>query len=191
MKTTLKAGFTYKPLRPDNWGAFEKIMGEKGGSAGCWCMHNRLEKREFEEGRGECNKLRMKELLKTCVPGIILYFDGEPVGWIAITEREDCKALNRSHVYKPVDNEKVMSITCIYAGKGYRNMGVSTELVKAVIEYARSSGIGILEAYPIDTKGKQTIANFVYMGFYSTFRKLGFKEMLRRSDSKPVMRLYL
>lgn len=169
METTLKEGFTYKPLRVDNWGAFEKIMGEKGGSAGCWCMYNRLEKWEFEEGRGECNKQRMKALLKTCVPGIILYFSGEPVGWIAITKRKECTVLNHSRAYKPVDDKEVVSITCIYITKGYRNMGLSMELLKALIEHAQSKNINILEAYPMDTKGKQTIANFVYMVFILLF----------------------
>lgn len=40
MATKLKKGFSYKPLTICNWADFETVMGERGGSAGCWCMWN-------------------------------------------------------------------------------------------------------------------------------------------------------
>lgn len=191
METNLKEGFSYKPLTVLNWKDFETVMGERGGSAGCWCMWNRLGKSEFEEGKGETNKCKMKELVKERIPGIILYYHNEPVGWLSIMKRDDTTIFSRSKIYKSADNLPVMSITCIYARKKYTGMGITEELLKAVIEYAKKTGIAVLEGYPTDTKGKKTISNFVYTGFYSTYKKVGFEEVERRSDSKPIMRFYI
>lgn len=191
METKLKEGFSYKPLTVLNWKDFETVMGERGSSAGCWCMWNRLEKNEFKEGKGEVNKCKMKELVKERVSGIILYYHDEPVGWLSIIKRDDTTVFSRSKVYKVLDNLAVMSITCIYARKKYTGRGITEELLKAVIEYAKKTGIAVLEGYATDTKGKKTISNFVYTGFYSTYNKVGFEEVERRSDSKPIMRYYL
>lgn len=191
METKLKKRFSYKPLTVQNWTDFETVMGEKGGSAGCWCMWNRLEKREFEEGKGETNKCRMKELVKEKVTGIILYYEDEPVGWLSIIERNEAVIFNRSKVLERVDDLPVVSISCIYTRKKYTGKGIAEELLKAVIEYAHKTGVAVLEGYPIDTQGKKTISNFVYTGFYSTYVKVGFEEVARRSESKPIMRYYI
>ncbi len=190
MKTKLKESFTYKPLTTQNWTDFETVMGERGGSAGCWCMWNRLEKASFEEGKGETNKCRMKELVKKKVPGIILYYNDEPVGWISIMERNEAVIFNRSKTLQKVDDLPVTAISCLYIRKKYTRKGITEELLKALIHYARQTGIAVLEGYPIDTRGKKTISNFVYTGFYTTYKKVGFTEVARRSDSKPIMRYY-
>lgn len=190
MEAALKKGFSYKPLTADCWADFETVMGERGGSAGCWCMWNRLPKKEFDEGKGEANKTRMREIVEYSVPGIILYYENEPVGWLSLVDRDKAVALNRSKIYARIDNEPVVSITCIFARKGFVGKGITEQLLIAAIDYARNNGIKILEGYPLDTKGKKTIANFVYSGFYSTYIKVGFEEVARRSDSKPIMRFY-
>ena len=33
---------TVRELTTKNWADFEAVMGQNGGSRGCWCMHWRL-----------------------------------------------------------------------------------------------------------------------------------------------------
>lgn len=40
----------------------------------------------------------------------------------------------------------------------------------------------------MDPKGKKQPAGFVWWGLAPAFRKAGFKEVLRRSKTRPIMR---
>ena len=61
---------------------------------------------------------------------------------------------------------------------------------KAAVEFARQGGARIVEGYPVEPNQEQADA-FVYTGLASAFRKAGFKEVLRRSPTRPMMRRIL
>ena len=63
----------------------------------------------------------------------------------------------------------------------------STAERQAAVEFARRGGARIVEGYPVDPNQEQADA-FVYTGLASAFRKAGFKEVLRRSPTRPMMR---
>ncbi len=151
-------------------------------------MSWRLSRSEFAKQKGEQNRKAMKHIVDAGeIPGIIAYADNEPVGWCSVAPRKVFSALERSRILKPVDDEPVWSVVCFYVAKQFRHKGVSIELLKAAVEYVKRHGGTIAEGYPTDT-GKQQPDVFVYTGLVSAFRQAGFRDVARRSRTRPIMR---
>jgi len=139
-------------------------------------------------GPGQQNKRALKSLVdEGRVPGLIGYEDGSPVGWISLSPREDYAKLRRSPIMKPVDDKPVWSIVCFFVDKGARGRGVSGALLRGAIDYARSQGATLLEAYPIDKK-ERSHPDFMFFGAKSMYDRAGFTEVARRKEARPVMR---
>jgi GNAT superfamily N-acetyltransferase len=139
-------------------------------------------------GPGEANRKAMKALVDGgVVPGLIAYEDGRPVGWVSLGPRQDYAKLERSPVMKPVDGKPVWSIVCFFVDARARGRGVSEQLLKAAIAYARSQGARLLEAYPVD-KEEPSHADFLWFGAKSMFDRAGFREVARRKETRPVVR---
>ncbi|NLG26451.1 MAG: GNAT family N-acetyltransferase, partial [Chloroflexi bacterium] len=96
-----------------------------------------------------------------------------------------------SRVMGRVDDTPVWSVVCFFVEKRHRKQGVTEFLVRAAIDYARAQGASVLEAYPYDPKADRASAMSAFMGLASTFRRLGFVEVARRSESRPIMRYTL
>lgn len=174
------------------WNDFEKLFGDNGACGGCWCMSWRLKKSEFELGKGTQNKNAMKSLVeKNEVVGVLAYIDGEPVGWCAAAPREKYVRLENSRVFKRIDDEKVWSITCLYILKSNRRKGISTELIKAAIEYCRLNEVKIVEAYPTVPYDVKVPDAFLWTGIPKAFEEAGFEIAERRSKWKIMMRYYI
>ena len=189
----IKKELNFSELTPDKWKDIEKLFGPKGASAGCWCMWWKLSKLQFEKQIGEKNKKAFKNTVQSNhVPGIIAYYKGEPVGWCAIEPRESFSRLESSQILKPVDDKPVWSIVCFYIKKEFRRVGVSKALIKAAVNYARKKKAKIVEGYPLDLSKKEKYPGaVVYHGTMSSFEAAGFREVLRRSDTRPIMRYYI
>lgn len=184
---------TFEPLSAENWNKFEQLFGNKGACGNCWCMHFRLKKSDFEEGKFEDgNKDAMKSIVFSEKPtGIIGIYEGEPIAWCAFAPREDYMKLENSRVHKRIDDNAVWSIPCFFIDKKYRKQGVSVALLKGVIDYAKAKGIKIIEAYPtIQTKGKLPDA-FVWVGLYKSFERAGFEIVDQTSKNRPMVRYYI
>ena len=185
--------FNFRPLTPQYWKDIEKLFGPKGACAGCWCMWWKLSKSQFENQKGEKNKKAFKKIVRlNQIPGIIAYCKGEPVGWCAIEPREVYKKLETSRILQPVDDQLVWSIVCFYIKKEYRRKGVSKALIKAAVDYAKKKKAKVIEGYPLDLSKKEKYPDaFAYHGTMSSFKAAGFKEVLRRSETRPIMRYYI
>lgn len=174
------------------WKDFEELFGEKGACGGCWCMSWRLKKSEFESNKGIGNKNAMKNLIDNKEPiGVLAYIGEKPIGWCAAAPREKYIRLENSRVFKRIDNEPVWSITCLFLSKSSRRKGVSTELIKAAVNYCRLNEAEIVEAYPVIPYDEKVPDPFLWTGIPSSFLKAGFKIAERRSKWKLMMRYYI
>jgi GNAT superfamily N-acetyltransferase len=179
------------PLTVQRWDDLEDLFGPRG-CGGCWCMWWRLKRSTFEEHKGEGNRQAFKAIVEAGrVPGLLAYAAGQAVGWCAVAPRESYMSLERSRILKRVDAQPVWSVVCFFVRKGYRRQGVTTALLRAAVEYVREQGGSIIEGYPVEPRQGQMPDPFVYTGLASTFRKVGFVECQRRSETRPIMRLYL
>jgi len=183
---------TFHPLTPERWSDFDKLFGLRGACAGCWCMYWRLSRTQFDEQRGELNHRNIKALVDSnIIPGLLAYSGDEPVGWCSIAPREDFSTLSRSRILKPVDTQPVWSVVCFFVARSHRRKGLTVELLQAAVEFARVNGARIVEGYPVEPKTGKAPDVFVYTGLASAFLQAGFTEVLRRSETRPIMRYYL
>jgi GNAT superfamily N-acetyltransferase len=118
----------------------------------------------------------------------LAYHGQQPVGWCAVAPRQDFPALGRSRILKPVDDQAVWSVTCFFIARGYRRKGLATMLLRTAVNYAHEQGAKIIEGYPIDSRTKSIPDVFAWTGLATAFRKVGFKEVARRSPTRPLMR---
>ena len=130
----------------------------------------------------------MKSLVdRGIVPGLIGYENGVPVAWVSLGPREDYPKLRRSPVMKPVDERPVWSIICFFVDRRARGQGLSERMLRAAVDYARSCGARVVEAYPVD-KQERSHPDFMFFGAKSMYDRAGFREVARRRPTRPVMR---
>jgi GNAT superfamily N-acetyltransferase len=183
---------TYKNLTESTWIDFATLFGEKGACGGCWCMHWRLRNKDYENLKGAGNKRAMKKLVKDGNQiGLIMYVDGVPAGWCSVAPREDFIRMETSRILKPVDDKPVWSIVCFFIHKDYRRKGYSVKLLKEVTGYCKKRGAKIVEGYPVEPKQGDMPPAFAWTGIAASFRKAGFTEVARRSETRSIMRYFL
>jgi GNAT superfamily N-acetyltransferase len=167
------------PLTPDLLDDMDVVFGERGIARDCYCMYWRRPNRE-----------RFLEVTTTGPPpGLLGYVDGKPLGWVQVGPRSDFPTLRRSRLLKPVDSVEPWTINCFVVRAGHRRHGIGRGLLSAAVVYARWRGAEIIEAYPVD--GPRSSSVDYYTGTLGMFAEHGFVEILRRNESRPIVRLAL
>jgi GNAT superfamily N-acetyltransferase len=184
---------TVEPVTIKNWNKFIMLFGEKGACGNCWCMYYRLSKADFQKGKAnEGNKKAIKEIIWEGKPvGLVALLKDKPIAWCAFAPREDFIKLEKSRIHKRIDNKDVWSIPCLFIDKHYRRSGVSVQLLKGAIKYAKGVGIKIIEAYPAIPTQDKIPDSFAWVGLYKSFERAGFKIVDRKSKNRPMVRYYL
>jgi len=181
-----------EPATGECWGDLERLFGERGACGGCWCMHWRLPAAEYESGKGEENRRRLRERMGSePTPGVIAYLGDEPVGWCAVAPRSEYRRMERSRILAPVDDEPVWSIVCFFVARAHRGRGLSVALIQGAVDLAAAHGASIAEAYPVEPKTDSMPPVFAFTGLASAFRRAGFREVERRSPTRPIVRMEL
>jgi GNAT superfamily N-acetyltransferase len=177
----------------NNWNKFVELFGEKGACGNCWCMYYRLNKVDYLEGKvDDGNKNAIKELVWESKPvGLIGLLEGRAIAWCAFAPREDFIKLDKSRVHKRIDNKEVWSIPCLFIDKNYRRSGVSVQLLKGAIKYAKEKSIKIIEAYPTIPTQDKIPDSFAWIGLYKSFERAGFRIVDRTSKNRPMVRYYI
>jgi GNAT superfamily N-acetyltransferase len=193
METNFLNQLTFEPLTKKNWNNFVQLFGDNGACGNCWCMYYRLRKSDFLEGKvADGNKDAMKEIVWDDKPaGLLGLYEGQAIAWCAFAPREDFIKLEKSRVHKRIDNEAVWSIPCFFINKNFRKHGISVELLKGVIRYARENGIKIIEAYPTIPTTDKLPDSFVWIGLYKSFERAGFEIVDQTSKNRPMVRCYV
>jgi GNAT superfamily N-acetyltransferase len=152
----------------------------------------RLKRSEFEQQKGGKNKQAMRAIIESGeVPGILAFSKEQPIAWCSVAPRERFPALERSRILKKIDDEPVWSISCLFVEKNHREKGLSIQMANAVIDYVKKEGGKIVEAYPVEPKKDRAPPVFVWTVLASGFKKAGFVECARRSETRPIMRYYI
>jgi len=182
----------FHPVTKKRWSDFETLFGEKGACGGCWCMLWRLTRKEFEQQKGEANRQAMQTIVNSGeIPGLLAYSEKQPVAWCSVAPRESFSALERSRVLKKIDDEPVWSISCFFIRKEFRKQGLSVKILEAAVDYVKKQGGKIVEGYPVEPKKGKTADVFAWTGLASFFKKAGFVECARRSETRPIMRFFI
>ncbi|WP_081413673.1 GNAT family N-acetyltransferase [Eisenibacter elegans] len=126
--------------------------------------------RNMEKGTDRVNKSDKKESLKNYIEnefpiGLLCYDISEPFAWCSIAPRDSYRELQGDST---LDN--VWSLVCFYIKREYRQKGITEDLIKEAINYAKDNGAKYVEAYPVDPDSP----SYRFMGFKPTFANMGF-----------------
>ncbi len=178
--------YTTKELSRETWPDFARLFSQGSGWDFCQCMHfqrpRSLPKSQWlgtRAERGVRNRRQKRELVeKGHALGILVYADGEPVGWCQYGPREELPRVDNSRNYRrlaPEGEQKLWRITCFAVLKKYRRRGVATAGLEAALEAIRRESGGLVEAYPITRWESRAFGNESTHGTASMFKKAGFK----------------
>ncbi len=183
--STASGPMTARALTLARFDDMRAVFGERGVARHCFCMYWRRPDGGYPERRD--NRDRFHDLVDDDrPPGLIGYLGETPVGWVQVGPRSDFPRLGRSRILKAVDDTDPWCINCFVVRVGYRKKGVGSGLLSAAVEYARYLGATVVEGYPVDGPGS---AGDYYTGTMGMFAAAGFEEVLRRKDTRPIVRL--
>lgn len=196
----INASYQVRPVTPDLWDDLAEFFGPRGATSYCWCTWWRSTAAEFKTGC-ESGGAGNREILHRLtaegqVPGLLAYAPDEPntpLGWASVAPRTQLRRVGRSRNYKPgdgddIDDETVWSLVCFWIPRVNRGRGVAKALLDGAVAYAFEHGASAVDAYPVDTGAKRAPVADIFTGTVAMFREAGFKQVLRRSERRPVMR---
>ncbi len=191
-------GYSTKELTKDSLPDFERLL-EKHPAPGafiCWCLyHQRAHPLAVGKGprsramEAANNRREKRELVESGRShGILVYSNGEPVGWCQYGPKEELPRIDNNPAYRRLgpeaDVKRLWRITCFTVDRKYRKQGVASAALKAPLEAIKNRGGGLVEAYPIIRWGDYR----EYHGTVSMFRKQGFKIIAPFGKSNVMMR---
>jgi GNAT superfamily N-acetyltransferase len=182
-------GFAIHPLTPERWDDLVALFGPHGAAEGCWCMWFRQPGRLHKQRIGSGNRRALQGLVDAgSEPGLLAYRGGVPIGWCSVAPRGEFIRLQRSPTLKPLDDQPVWSVVCLFIARGHRRQGIGTALLRAAIDYAVAHGARIVEGYPLDAGGRRVHSGAAFPGVVPMFERAGFAEVARRYPTRPIMR---
>ena len=136
--------------------------------------------------------------------GILVYANGEPVGWCQYGPREELPRIDSSRNYRGLAPQQgsinLWRITCFVVDRKHRRRGVATIALQAVLESIKKKGGGLVEAYPLINWDKlrrseiqrrghaPSFGNVSTHGTVSMFEKEGFEMVAPFGSSNMLMR---
>jgi len=194
---------TIVPANEASWEDLQAVLGTRGAAATCQCQRYKLRPREaFSKFPAEERAHRLRLQTECGHPdsettsGLVVYLDGEPVGWCAVEPRTAYEGLLRNYRVpwegraEDKTDDSVWAVTCVFIRAGFRGRGISYALVRAAVDFARERGARALEGYPMLTKsGQKIIWDEIHVGSRSIFAAAGFAEVSRPTLRRVVMRI--
>lgn len=183
---TYSQTYRTKELSPKTWPDFERLFQRPGGWSHCWCVHFQracgLPKNQQLRSRAERavrNRRQKLELVQQGrAHGILVYANGEAVGWCQFGRREELPRIDNRRPYRglaPDRDEKLWRITCFVVATTHRRRGIASAALKAALDAIKSDGGGLVEAYPLNRWLSRAFGNESTPGVLSMFEKEGFK----------------
>jgi GNAT superfamily N-acetyltransferase len=191
-KRAAPAGVTIRAVEGADRPLIERLFGERGACAGCWCMHWRLARggQLWRDMQGEPNKRAFFELLvEGRVRAVLGVAAGEPVGWCSFGPRSDFPRLKRSRAFnREAETPTTWCITCFFIRPDWRGRGLATALLRAATDAAMAEGASEIEGFPaLHREGVSLAPVFAWTGVAEMFEAAGYRPI----ESTTGRRLYL
>ena len=188
------------PASEAPWADIRAVFGSHGTSSTCQCQRYKLRPREsFGSFPAEDRADRLRRQTGCGDPatrstsGLLAYSGDEPVGWCAVEPRSAYVGMVRTGRVPWADRNEdrndstVWAITCLLIRVGFRRRGVSRELVRESVGFARARGARALEAYPMAVPTGLPEENHV--GLRIVFADAGFTQVAQPTLRRVVMRI--
>lgn len=191
-------GYATKELNAETWPDFERLFAPGTGWAFCACMlyqrGRHLSKAEYpnREAMRIQNQAEKRALINAGqAHGILVYGDGEPVGWCQFGPAEELPLPGggrRDRRIPPLGEGVSWRITCFVTAVRRRRRGVAAAALHAALEAIRERRGGLVEAYP--TVAPQD-GDWAHAGTIPLFEREGFTVARRPNAPYVVMQLVL
>ena len=150
----------------------------------CWFLSYRIPSKENQALTGPARGERVRQLLQEDPPPGVLAYDGDDVvGWAAIHPRADT-TFARNRKIPHLDDLEVWSLWCVRVRPGHRGTGIAHHLIQGAVEFARTRGAPVVEAYPVDNDGRKVDLTMAYVGTRTMFERAGFA---KAADTESVI----
>lgn len=176
-----------KEIDPKTWKDFEKLFQRHGGVwGGCWCMYYHVAE-GWSRRTPRQNRADKKELAQNGrTHGLLLYNDGDPIGWCQYGPAEELPKIDRKRSYsRPKD---FWRLTCFFVDKRYRNRGVARLLLDAALLFMKERRVKMVEAYPIDISRGKYRSDFLWPGTLKLFESAGFEVVGNLGKKTKIVR---
>ena len=164
----------FREVTATTWPDFERLVECRGGPKACWCMVWRATAEEAKRTDGASRKAAMgRRIAARTTVGLLGYLDEEPVAWCSVAPRSSYRRLvpdaGADAVSDAVSDEGVWSIACFFVVRRLRGLGLSQRMLASAVDFAKSRGARLVEAYPVDPDSP----SYRFMGFVPTFQQAG------------------
>ncbi len=150
----------------------------------CWCLSYRVPSTENRTLAGPARGERVRRLIdEDGPPGVLAYDGDEVVGWAAVAPRAQT-TFARNRKIPHLDDDDVWSVWCIRVRPGHRKQGISHDLLRGAVEFARKRGASAIEGYPVDNQGEKVDLTMAYVGTRQLFERAGF---VKAADTESVL----
>jgi GNAT superfamily N-acetyltransferase len=149
----------------------------------CWCLSYRLPSKENRALVGPARGERVEQLLEDGPLGVLAYDGEEVVGWAAVAPRTDT-TFARNRKIPHVDDVDVWAVWCIRVRPGHREQGISHDLLRGAVDFARDRGAPAVEGYPLDNGRDRIDPTTAYVGTRRLFESAGFVKV---ADTESVL----
>ncbi|MBA3842013.1 MAG: GNAT family N-acetyltransferase [Actinobacteria bacterium] len=179
--------YTVKPLAPDTWDAFARLLERHNGVfGGCWCtwFHTFHGEKTFT---AEGNRALKQRLVEEGRAHAALVLDGdEAIAWCQYGSPDELPNIHHRKEYEATRDELPdYRITCIFVDKKYRRKGVTEAALQGAVDLIAQAGGGIVEGYPHDTDGKKI--SVLYNSTRALYERAGFTYLRPKGLRNCVM----
>ncbi|HET9138471.1 GNAT family N-acetyltransferase [Actinophytocola sp.] len=189
------------PANEAPWTDLLTIFGKADYAARCHCQRLKVTGWIWRDSSQE-QRTAMLRAQTACgdpeartTSGLVAYVGDEPAAWAAVEPRTAYPKLRTSRIpwsgrTEDKDDDTVWAVTCFVVRVGYRGRGLTYELARATIAFARERGARALEAYPMITEpGKEITWGELNVGARQVFADAGFRQISHPTPRRVVMRV--
>lgn len=172
---------TTQPATITRWDDVQHSLSGGGDGRSCQCIWPIVRNKVWESTTlDERRDMLHDEIAAGPPPGLVAYVDGEAAGWIRVGPRTVQQRVLHTRAIaaatdEPLDDDSVWAVTCFVVRKEHRGQGLNATLLASALDFARTSGARVIEAYPVDTSSGSHRSNDLYHGTLSTFLAAGFE----------------
>lgn len=171
----------FREVTAGTWPDFERFFESRGCPKFCWCMLWRASPREAEQDSASRKAAMAKRIAAGTTVGLLGYLDEEPVAWCSVAPRSTYRRL----VGDGSTDAGIWSIACFFVVRRLRGQGITQRIIAAAVGFAKARGASLVEAYPVDPGSP----SYRFMGFVSSFKAAGFREVGRAGTRRHVFQL--
>jgi GNAT superfamily N-acetyltransferase len=175
-RSTRPPELTSKPLAPDTWPAFARLVEKHNGIfGGCWCISFHLGPGEGKRTPAEYRAMKESRVREGQAHAALVFDGPRAVGWCQFGPTGELPNIRSRRAYEEgLSDLPDWRITCFFIDRERRGDGIASfALREALREIARLGG-GTVEAYPEDVAGRKVSRSFLCSGTLGMFEKAGF-----------------